>query len=73
MNTLILTLLFACGEEEQKVEPSLVNEQVEQPTYPSVEEVEKIAPDEDSTSEELENTEKVEETTSQEETETQGD
>lgn len=73
MNTLILTLLFACGEEEQKVEPSLVNEQVEQPTYPPVEEVEKIAPDEDSTSEELENTEKVEETTSQEETETQGD
>lgn len=73
MNTLILTLLFACGEEEQKVEPSLVNEQVEQPTYPSVEEVEKIAPDEDSTSEELENTEKVEVTTSQEETETQGD
>lgn len=73
MKLILFSLLFACGEEEQKVEPSLVNEQVEQPNYPPTEEVEKIAPDEDLSSEELESTEKVEETTSQEETETQGD
>jgi hypothetical protein len=73
MTNLILILLFVCGEEDQKVEPSLVNEQIEQPAYPPIEKVKQVAPDEDSTSEEIENTEKVEETTSQEETETQGD
>jgi len=71
MRLMLFSLLFACGEET--VQPSLVNEQVEQPSYPPTEEVKQIAPDEDTTSEENGNTEKVEETTSQEETETQGD
>ena len=67
MRLILFSLLFACGEEDNAVQPSLVNEQVEQPVYPKTEDVKQVAPDEDVS------TEKVEETTSQEEAETQGD
>lgn len=81
MRLMLISLLFACGEEEAQTQPEV--EKVEQATYPKLEEVNQIAPDEDTTQEALEsikeNLEEAKEGVDEikeilkEETETQGE